>query len=401
MSDFQSPPDPQGSPLEKLVVQHRFPDRREFSRYLLAQGVDPDTAEKFGRAVDEWERDKDFDKQSFIQELELWSNIHTHDFLIGSGPHLVIAAILIKNMDTNELDSIDPLDGSVITSYPVGGVDYLSQDEQTNFYIAFSGGSVAKYDETVTPVWTVDLTGEPEYQQAMRHIVSTPSGSHVAFCSQENMGVCDSDGNLLWFIDLDTYLTTASTGVSVAVSPDETTALLCTWHTLVAFDINDGTILWEQSVSSSSSTNPQEIVVPPSSDVLYLGKGEGIQKRDITDGSLIWNRNKTGFIVYVKMTSDTDLWGYHDGSSPTHIIKFDTDDGTELFSIETTVDSTNISDRHRYGELFIGDSKIYLMGTDPSNFGPNEYCRIDIISETEDWVQENDRRHLAVLHSYE
>lgn len=95
MSDFQSPPDPAGSALEKLVLQHRYSVPNEVARYLESEGIEPDTAQKVALALEQWDGDKNNIYQELLNELELWANIHTHGGAGGTG-----AVPTIKNKDT-------------------------------------------------------------------------------------------------------------------------------------------------------------------------------------------------------------------------------------------------------------------------------------------------------------
>lgn len=85
MPDFLTPPDPSGSPLEKLELSRRTPNPRDLGRYLRMEGIDEDTARRMARAVEQWEREKFFDEVEGLQDLQTWANIHTHPGG-GSGP---------------------------------------------------------------------------------------------------------------------------------------------------------------------------------------------------------------------------------------------------------------------------------------------------------------------------
>ncbi len=83
MIDPTSPPNPENSPNEKLLVQRQqLWTPNAMSQYLEAEGLDTETAGKIGRAFGKLEQETRYEYKQLIDELQRWANIHTHP---GSG----------------------------------------------------------------------------------------------------------------------------------------------------------------------------------------------------------------------------------------------------------------------------------------------------------------------------
>lgn len=78
---YTTPPNPENSPNEKLEVTRRLMHAQlsaDSESYLRGEGVEPQLARQIGAVLDRIKREQNFQVQQILEELEVWSNIHTH-----------------------------------------------------------------------------------------------------------------------------------------------------------------------------------------------------------------------------------------------------------------------------------------------------------------------------------
>lgn len=183
MPDFLTPPDPSGSPLEKLELSRRTPNPRDLGRYLRMEGIDEDTARRMARAVEQWEREKFFDEAEGLLDLQTWANIHTH---AGGGeppPGPTYGTYLFVGGDENgEYASYEP-SGNVWDESPANVAVPLrlaagcSRDNLAYYFGGTGGQSAARRYDPVADSWST-LTALP-YPNFGAGAAATDLGIHI------------------------------------------------------------------------------------------------------------------------------------------------------------------------------------------------------------------------------
>lgn len=81
MSDnyIYGPPNPEGSPLEKVLIPNKSRAFWKLERDLMNAGLEPEVSRNIIEAFKNYEIERQYDELRNYQELEYWSNIHTHE----------------------------------------------------------------------------------------------------------------------------------------------------------------------------------------------------------------------------------------------------------------------------------------------------------------------------------
>ncbi len=72
------PPDPEGSPREKLLVPKKDRALWKLERQIRHSGLDPQVADNLVRAFTEYETERQYEDMKNFESLEYWANRHTH-----------------------------------------------------------------------------------------------------------------------------------------------------------------------------------------------------------------------------------------------------------------------------------------------------------------------------------
>ena len=72
------PPNPEGSPLEKLALPKRAHSLWKLERNILHSGLDEEVARNLVEAFKEYDNDRYYEELQNFYRLEHWANIHTH-----------------------------------------------------------------------------------------------------------------------------------------------------------------------------------------------------------------------------------------------------------------------------------------------------------------------------------
>lgn len=148
-------PNPSGSPIEKLKIARRIPSPRDFTAYLLRQGVDQTLAQKIGRAVTQWRQEGHYDDLQSLIDLEQWANVHTHPGSGDGGGTPITYGTHVVSFSTNQFGSAnDP--GSEVHIYDMG-LGTWTQKTSCPVNHRFSVGS--KYNNKI---YLIGCEGDPD-----------------------------------------------------------------------------------------------------------------------------------------------------------------------------------------------------------------------------------------------
>lgn len=205
-------PNPSGSPIEKLKLSRRVPSPRDFGRYLLSQGVDPDTAQRIGRAVNQWRQEGHYDDLQSIIDLEQWANIHSHPGSSGGGgfPEPASGTILIRT--DNDL-MVSNTSGSTTSYNPLSIADFVEDAKwipDGGIVACWRSSTLIAMDEDGTERWNFV---DPDGYSISKVAVDADSNIYAAWESSSYSSVIrkfDPGGSVVW--------TNSSAGVNPDVS---------------------------------------------------------------------------------------------------------------------------------------------------------------------------------------
>lgn len=182
----ENPLDPTNSPNEKLVLaRQRMPARRDLETYLRAEGIDPSLAVPLGRAFQRFDEDRHFEYVRLLDELERWSNRHTHPVADHTHATETDYGQYYAAMGTGPQGAISPITDGITWSTvtpPAHAASIVWSPEDSLWLIGYLSTEMMAWNDDITndATWT-DVTVDWAHSGGgVREIIRLSTGTWLA-----------------------------------------------------------------------------------------------------------------------------------------------------------------------------------------------------------------------------